>query len=134
MGNRTIGRWKGGGRPSSITPEKRSIFLAAIENGYNIKEALIYAKIGESSYKRLKLKSAQFRTEMEASGIKLIMAARSKVANAINQGDMPTVRWFLERKVPEEFRLKREPDEPPLPPISVVIPGSHPHPRIVPEP
>lgn len=124
------------GRPPSITPAKRSIFIAALENGLSIKEALVQAKIGESSYKRLKLSSAAFRTEMEVAGMKLTMMARSKLATAINEGDKPTVRWYLERKVPEEFRPAPgdEGNGNPLPEGTIIIlPGSKPHPRIIPE-
>jgi hypothetical protein len=124
------------GRKPSITPKKRSIFLAAIENGLKVKEALVQANIHESSYKRLKLSSAQFRTEIEVAEMKLTMAARSKVALAIQSGDMPTVRWYLERKVPEEFRPQIGDDGQPagLPPGTVIVlPGSKPHPRIIPE-
>jgi len=90
------------------------------------------AGIHTSSYERLKLKDAQFRRQIEAAQKKLIITARSKLAAAIEKGDMPTVRWFLERKVPEEFRPKFDPDDLPPPNVTVILPGSKPHPRITP--
>ena len=120
-------------RRSSITPEKSALFLTAIECGFILKEAQQQAGISDDAYRRLLKRSADFRGKLEAAEMKLIMVARSKVANAISQGDMPTVRWYLERKCPEEFRPKHEPDDVPThPPVTVILPGSRPHPRISP--
>lgn len=133
--HRGIGQGKGGGHPPSITPEKSAVLLIAIENGLDLKEALLRAQVSDDAYRRLLKKSAMFRGQMEAAEMKLVMFARSKVANAINQGDMPTVRWFLERKCPEEFRLKRDHDDlPQVPPMNIILPGSRPHPRITIDP
>lgn len=123
------------GHPASITDHKRSLFLTSIAAGKTIVEACDEAEISESAYKRLKLKSAQFRTEIDVARRKLVIMARSKLAAAIEAGDMATVRWYLERKVPEEFRPQFGDDGTPpgLPPGTVIVlPGSKPHPRIVP--
>jgi len=118
------------GRPSSVTPKKSAIFLVAIENGFTLKESLLQAGISDDAYRRLLKKSADFRGQKEVAEMKLVMKARSNLAKAIKAGDMQATRWFLERKVPEEFRRKHDLEEGPLPPITVVVPGSHPHPRI----
>lgn len=133
---RRIGQGKGGGRPPSITPVKSAKLLAALENGFSLNESLYHAEISDDSYRRLLDKSSKFRGEVAAAKLKLVMAAKSKIAQAVNSGDMPTVRWFLERKCPEEFRFAKSNDgyDNPLPEGTVIVlPGSKPHPRILPE-
>jgi len=133
---RRAGQGKGGGRPPSITPEKSAKLFAALENGFTLNESLQHAEISDDAYRRMLNKSPKFRGEIAVSKMKLVMAARSKVAQAINSGDMPTVRWYLERKLPEEFNPRRIEDQwdNPLPQGTVIIlPGSKPHPRIIPE-
>lgn len=135
METRRIGRGKGGGRPLSITPEKSAKLLVALEHGFSLQESLQQAEISDDAYRRLLDKSAKFRGEITAAKMKLVMLARSTIAKAINQGDMPTVRWFLERKVPEEFGRHRLEAESTWPPenMTIILPGSKPHPRIIPE-
>lgn len=124
------------GRKTVVTKDMITKFLVCIENGLTVKEARVEANFPRGAYDRLRVKSAEFRDQIEVAEMKLIMAARSKVALAIQSGDMPTVRWFLERKVPEEFRPQIGDDGQPagLPPGTVIVlPGSKPHPRIIPE-
>ena len=117
---------------SSVTPEKSALFLSSIEAGFTLKESLRQAEITDDSYRRLLKRSADFRLKLETAEMKLVMVARSKVANSINQGDMPTVRWFLERKLPEEFGRHADLEEDSWKKnITVILPGSKPHPRIV---
>lgn len=123
------------GHPPSITPDKRTIFIAALENGLTITEALMHAKFSEAAYKRLKKKSAQFRTEIEVAKAKLTIKARSNVAKSINKEDPQMTRWWLERKVPDEFG-KGDGDSPlaGLPAgTTIIVPAAGPHPRILPE-
>lgn len=130
---RSVGR-KGRGRPQSITSEKSAVFLAAMENGFTLKESLIEAGISDDAYRRLLDKSADFRGQKEAAEMKLGMLAKSELAKKIKAGDGTMIRWYLERKCPEEFRLKREDDFTDLPQnITVVVPGGR-HPRITPDP
>ncbi len=131
---RRIGRQSG--RPSSATPEKLAVLIAAIEHGFSLIESLQQAALSDDAYRRLIKKSPKFRQEITAAKMKLVMLARSSVARSINEGDMATVRWYLERKCPEEFsmRVVKDKSDNPLPEGTVIVlPGSHPHPRIIPE-
>lgn len=122
------------GRKSTVTPEKTAIFLWAVENGFTMKEAQQESGISQDAYDRHRAKSAEFRGQIEVAKMKLNMVARGKLASAINNGDMPTVRWYLERKIPEEFRPQSGDEGMPLIPPNMVwiIPGGK-HPRITPQ-
>jgi hypothetical protein len=130
------GQGKGGGRPASITSEKSAKLIVAIEHGFTLAEALQQAEISDDAYRRLLKKSPKFRGEIATAKRKLAMLARYTIANAIKQGDMTTVRWWAERKIPEEFgRQAIERDTNTLPPgFTVVLPGTKPHPRITIDP
>lgn len=106
--------------------------MVAIENGLTLKESLHEAGITDDAYRRKLESSAEFRGQMEGAKMKMTMLARSKIAMAINAGDMTTVRWYLERKVPEEFRLSHIDEDLPIADnITVIIPGGK-HPRFTP--
>jgi hypothetical protein len=132
----SIGQGKGGGRPPSITPEKSAILFAALENGFSLSESLAQAGISDDAYRRLLEKSEKFRGEITAAKMKLVMLARSKVALSINAGDMPTVRWFLERKVPEEYGRQATLNDglPQAREFITILPGNKPHPRLTLDP
>lgn len=134
--NPGIGQGKGGGRPSSVTSERSAKLIAALENGLTLTESLEQAGISDDAYRRLLDKSEKFRGEITKAKMKLVMLARSKLAMAINAGDMATVRWFLERKVPEEFGRHSAEQNDGWPynvsNLKVILPGG-PHPRIIPE-
>lgn len=133
--NRGIGQGKGGGRPTTITPEKVSVLLTAFEHGFSTQEALQHANIAKSTYERKKANDPKFRDQIWAAQMKLVLMAKVSLANSIREGDMPTVRWYLERKCPEEFGRHTQPesDDWDMRNITVVLPGSKPHPRIIPE-
>lgn len=120
----------------SITAEKSALFLIALENGFSITDAQAQAGFSDDAYRRKLKKSAVFSKLVELAKQKLGFMARSKLASAIAAGDMATVRWYLERKFPEEFRPSFGDGDsvPGLPPGTVIVlPGSYPHPRINPE-
>lgn len=123
---------------STLTPEKLSVFLVAIENGLLLEDALSEAKMSDPQYRRLLKRSADFRAKLAVAERKLHILVKSKIANAISQGDMTTVRWWAERKIPEEFRPQIGDEGNPLNGfgnITVIVPmGNKPHPRIVSDP
>lgn len=122
-----------GGRKSTITPEVSAKLIVALENGMTLKESLHQAGISDDAYRRKLESSAEFRGQIEGAKMKLAMLARSKLAMSIAAGDMPTVRWYLERKVPEEFRLSHvDEDLPVVGNVTVIVPGGK-HPRFTPE-
>ena len=128
------GQGKGGGRKSSITSEKAAILLLALENGLNVKESLIQAGFSQDAYDRKLLKDEKFRGQIAAAKMKLIILAKASLAQKIKQGDGPTIRWYLERKCPEEFgRQALEQEDTSYMPQYVVLPGGR-HPRITPDP
>ncbi|HVW67060.1 MAG TPA: hypothetical protein VHA78_05025 [Candidatus Peribacteraceae bacterium] len=121
------------GRPGSVTAEKSAIFLIAMENGLTLKEALIDAGISDDAYRRLLDKSADFRGQIEVAKMKLQILAKAGMAKKIKQGDGPMIRWYLERKLPEEFvrRSQEGVEDDWKKNVTVILPGSKPHPRIL---
>lgn len=91
------------GRPSSLTPEKSAKLLIALEYGLNLKESLQLAGISDDAYRRRLKKDPEFRGQITASEMKLIIVAKLSIAKKIYEGDVKTSRWYLERKCPEEF-------------------------------
>ncbi len=69
--------------------------------------------------------------------MKVTMKARSNIATAISNGDLTVSRWWLERKAPEEFRPQfsdgGDVRSVLAPGTTIILPGSKPHPRIIPE-
>jgi len=66
--------------------------------------------------------------------MKLTILAKANLAQKIKQGDGSTIRWYLERKCPEEFgRQALEREDTSFIPQYVVMPGGR-YPRITPDP
>ncbi|MDD5469332.1 MAG: hypothetical protein PHO92_00820 [Candidatus Peribacteraceae bacterium] len=130
-----IGQGKGGGRKSSITHEKAAILIAALGNGLTVKESLLQADLSQDAYERRLKKDEKFRGQIAAAKVKLQILAKAGMAQKIRKGDSAMIRWYLERKCPEEFRPIRDDGgyENPLPAgTTIILPGSKPHPRIIP--
>tara|TARA_R110000868_G_scaffold84663_1_gene238587 strand:+ start:4184 stop:4678 length:495 start_codon:yes stop_codon:yes gene_type:complete len=122
---------------STLTEEKLSVFITAIENNLLLQDALDEAQISHQAYRRLLKRSGTFRERLRLAERKMHILVKSKIGNAINAGDMPTVRWWAERKIPEEFRPAfGEGDIQVIGNITtVIVPmGNKPHPRILPDP
>lgn len=122
---------------ATTTPARVTVFLKGLEDGLTVKESLSIAGYSMAAHARLKLKSVKYREQIEVAEMQMTIKARAVVAKKIAADDLRAATWWLERKVPEEFRPQFGEDGQPLglPPGSVVIlPGDYPHPRIVPIP
>ena len=123
------------GRPNSITPDKSAKLLAALEHGYDLNEAQSHAKISDDAYRRLLKNSGDFAEKVAAAKMKFVMFAKDGAYKKIQQGDGSMIRWVLEHKKPEEYGRQSEELHTGLPPnMTVILPGSKPHPRIIHDP
>ncbi|MFA7285238.1 MAG: hypothetical protein WC011_00105 [Candidatus Paceibacterota bacterium] len=77
----------------------------AFSIGATAKEACCFADISTDSFYRYCNKYPEFRNKIELLQTTPIFLARVAIYNAIVNGDLKMVRWFLERKCPEEFSI-----------------------------
>ena len=86
--------------------------ITSWENGLSDREAAFRAsrysdvKIAESDIQELLASSPQIADLKEFLLCSLTSQAKINVKDSIDSGNMTTTRWFLERKVPEEFSSK----------------------------
>ena len=128
---------KKGGRPPAITDEEVRKLEAAFCNDFTIDEALDYADVKRRTYYDYLKKSEEFSRRMKkAQQYPLTLAKRSMLAQikgtAKKPGDGQLSLRFLERRQPDRYRTKIENENPPLPPMTIILPGSKPHPRFTP--
>lgn len=96
------------GRPTIITPEIIAKLEQAFSLGCSDLEACIYADIGKTALYDYQEKNPEFRERKEALKQKLVLKARTIVANALEKEDENTAKWYLERKARDEFAAKQE--------------------------
>jgi hypothetical protein len=89
------------GRPPEMTPSVVSKLIIAFNNGYNITEACLYAKISRPMYYDWLAKDDQFSYKMSEAQGSVSRKAKIIIAAAINSGDVNTAKWYLNAKDPE---------------------------------
>ena len=106
------------GRPEVITEEIVRKLESILQLGVNDGIACQYAKIGRTTfYKKLK-EDEEFADRIQSAKDLVTIAAGQVVTGAIiNDKDLTTAKWWLERKAPDEFGDKKS--EPP--PIQVNV-------------
>lgn len=91
------------GRPTVMTPET----LTKLEQAYSIdstdEEACIFAGIGLSTLYSYQNENPEFIERKRLLKEKLVLKARTNIANEINKGDADLSKWYLERKKKKEF-------------------------------
>ena len=96
------------GRPTSVTPETLAKLEQAFSLGCSDLEACIYADVSPSILYRFQEKNPEFRERKEMLKQKLVLKARTVVAEALKNKDENTAKWYLERKARDEFSTKQE--------------------------
>lgn len=125
---------KKGGRPPAIDEAHVRKLEAAFTNDFTIDEALDYADVKRRTYYDYLKKSEEFSHRMRrAQQYPLTLAKRAVIGqmkgDADHRPDGQLGLRFLERRQPDRYRTKLESDTPPLPPITVILPGTKAHPR-----
>lgn len=95
------------GRPTKLIPDVVGKLTAAFANGFTVEQACQYANIDKTTYYDWLKKNEQFSHDMTAAQGRLGLQARKVVADAVNQGDIQTAKWWLEKRDPE-FTSKGE--------------------------
>jgi hypothetical protein len=77
----------------------------AFSIGGKVSEACCFADISKDSFHRYCKKYPEFRDKIELLQTTPIFLSRVAIYNSITNGDMKTIKWFLERRRPQEFSI-----------------------------
>lgn len=96
------------GRPTKLTPETILLLEQAFSMGCSDLEACVHANIGKTSLYNFQAEHPEFVERKELLKEKLVLKARSVIANALNNKDENTAKWYLEKKKKNEFGNRTE--------------------------
>ena len=99
---------KTAGRPTVMTPEVVNKLEQAFSMGCSDVEACLFADISKQTLYDYQAKYPEFVDRKERLKEKLVLKARSVIADALNRKDENTAKWYLERKAKNEFSTKVE--------------------------
>lgn len=131
------------GRKSTVTPEATAKLREVFLLDYDVLEACDYAGISDDAYYRRYKKDKVFRGDMDEAQRGLFKSAKTVVATEIIVKKNARVALdVLKHRQPHRYRTKvdlgtgdDEHGRSVLPAGTIIVlPGSRPHPRIVPEP
>lgn len=115
------------GRKTVMTPEVVGKLEQAWSMGCSDLEACLYADICKQSLYDYQAKHPEFVDRKERLKEQLVLKARTVIANALNNKDENTAKWYLERKCKKEFSTRQEvtgEDGEPLAPVINILPIS----------
>lgn len=96
------------GRPTKITPQVVSLLADCLRQGMTVREACLQAVISHDAYYSRLKSDQQFADIMARAQMQPTITARRVLVEQINAGNVSVSKWWLERKEPHEFSLRRE--------------------------
>lgn len=99
-------------KPVDMPDEAWSAIIEAWENGLSDREASLRAArdsgifLTEAQLKEIVAKSPEISSLRDFLRCELVSQAKLNIANSMREGSVSTAKWYLERKVPEEFSTK----------------------------
>ena len=96
------------GRKTIMTPEIIDKLEQAFSMGCSDLEACLHANIGKTTLYNYQNENPEFVERKEQLKEKLVLKARTVIAEALNRKDENTAKWYLERKAKNEFSAKVE--------------------------
>lgn len=113
------------GRPTVMTKEILSKLEMAFAIGSSDVEACLFANIAPATLYNYQKKNEDFLERKEELKQTPLLKARKLIIDSIAH-DLPTAKWYLERKLKNEFSTKVEtehsgPNGAPLPPVKVTF-------------
>lgn len=96
------------GRKTIMTPEKIVLLEQAFSLGCSDLEACLHADIGKTTLYNYQNDHPEFVERKEQLKEKLVLKARTVVADALYKEDKETAKWYLERKKKTEFSTRQE--------------------------
>jgi hypothetical protein len=95
------------GRPKAVTPEVVHELIDNISRGFDVTSACILSGISTSTYYNELARNQRFMDKMTIAQRSPIILANGIVIGAINQGDLKTAKWLLEREDRRELHAQR---------------------------
>lgn len=89
------------GRPTVMTKDTLRKLGDAFSNGLTDEEACVYANIAPATLYVYQEENPKFKEYKEGLRLKPTIAARNNIARALNEKDLPTSKWYIEKKDPE---------------------------------
>ena len=96
------------GRKTVMTPEIINKLEQAFSMGCSDLEACLFADIGKTTLYNYQNENPEFVERKEKLKEKLVLKARTVIAESLNKQDENTAKWYLERKAKNEFSTKVE--------------------------
>lgn len=96
------------GRKTIMTPEKILLLEQAYSLGCSDLEACLHADIGKSTLYNFQNAHPEFLERKQMLKEKLVLKARTVIAEALNRKDENTAKWYLEKKKKDEFSNRTE--------------------------
>jgi hypothetical protein len=91
-----------------MTPETVKKLEDAFAQGFNVTHACGMAEISRETYYSYLKVNPKFADKVEWLRSKPYIKSVLQINKAINMGDLPTCRWYAERKGKDEFSLRNE--------------------------
>lgn len=95
-------------RPEVINDSVIAKLELAFSYGFNDWEACLYSEISEATLYRYIEKNPKFWEKKEILKNKPKIKAKMNVLEKLNEKDIDTSKWYLERRSKDEFSLKTE--------------------------
>lgn len=115
-----MGKSKTRGRPSVMTAEVLQKLEHGFSRGLTDKEACCYAGISESTLYNYGNENPDFLERKELLKEQPKMKAKFVIYDALEEGNLITARWYLERKAKDEFSTKQEADLSSFKPVVII--------------
>ena len=96
------------GRKTVMTPEIIDKLEQAFSMGCSDLEACLHANIGKTTLYNYQNENPEFVERKEQLKEKLVLKARTVIADALNRKDENTAKWYHERKAKNEFSTRQE--------------------------
>jgi len=91
------------GRPTVIDSATVQKLEAAFRDGFSVSAACYLSGISRSTYYDHCEHNEDFSDKMNVAKQWVTEQAKKVVVQAINKGDLPTAKWWLERRAKDEF-------------------------------
>ena len=113
------------GRPTKRTPEREQRLLDALRAGNARVHAARYAGIDQDSITNWMHRSSDFSDAVKKAEADAIVRHVANIAKAAADGQWQASAWWLERRYPEHFGRRFEPDSSPGTAMQVTVIFDH---------
>lgn len=98
----------GPGKPTVVTTDVVALLISAFQDGLNVTQACWQAGIGRDAYYDRYNVDPEFADKMDRAREFPSMNSRKGIVKAIKNGDVHSMKWWLERRSKDEFSTRQE--------------------------